>query len=1837
MKNKRFFSVIRIITMSILMCLLFVACTNTGETGDQSNDDEVTTESIRIDTFSIPETVYAGQIPFRDIYLVVTKSDGTEERVPLSEEYIAVSSRNKLSQIGTHQLEVVYENCTTSFQIVLVDPSVVTYLLVVEGGVPVSVNGKAVSVEPPVNGVYTNRYTGGTVVEIAWTAEKDRVFATWEADGASVDNQSVTTVYMTSDHVYRAKSYKIIYTVNFTTFKENFDIPAKEVERLYLSAADMDVSSAYYDVVPAPTMDGYVFAGWTLDEITLDQSLSGSGNFPLVNFVTVSEETGEELPYLTINKNLSFYAVWTPTKMEFTTFTPSISGYTQKTGYQLVEYNGNLTDLVIPSIHDGMEVLAISNKTFLGENASYIETITIPSTVLEIEEGTFMNCSSLRSIYVGQDSPIFSSENEVLYKDERTNLVAYPANKVARIYEMESTVSSVSPYAFYNAVVGEIKVSPEVTSIGDHAFDSVHIDTIDFSELAVIKLDSLKSYIGEGIFNDNLSYVLLSPSDQDKADYARLKCFRDFSERFTDGGNVHRIGTNVYGEYTILFRLISGGNLAPYFVNTGSTAEIIGASRNMSEIFIPNELLYGSTNYTVSSIGYYAFKDCKKLSLVDLPDELERVSDKAFDDTPWAKGLANASIIDNQTLYKYIGNERNYNLPADIRKIAESAFRNNKTIEFLNISSNVNLETVSAMAFYGCEKLNSFSDDHNDGNLIVKPFLKTIGAYAFAGTGIEKIVSFEGSALSSIKEFAFNDCKYLNSASFTSKDLREISSDAFLDTDSLLYFDMAEDNDFFSVWDGVLYEITGQTTASLFAYPAGKMTAVFDPSVFTKKFVPINGDTFSVLGQEYDIVSQNDSTVVGNYTSVDTDGVEVTNTFTLSVSGGRAYYNVRVRSIGENALYHSNIGALRIEADLISIPKIKVPGLTYVQFDAISALTYNGLFRTDDEISYEPLFVCFPNNDKGSVVGFFNSNEALCDEKYVGTEPVVFFDHENKLYYIRNDAVTLARTTRSESVLNIPETVTDGINDYTQKSVAPFAFGGWYLTEIFFEKGITSVQSSALDLTHRVSKVYFTETDESKIPMVYKNSLGDDFDNGLLVFIPKTTSEYYIDKWNSGSENIISSFEYTVASETRRASSYLIEYYWDGQTRVPEPFAILTFKDDNGDVVTVGDPIYGIVTATEIQNFYDDDSVQKEGYVVGGWSNDKREEVVLGSLYEIPYNQILTCGWEPRVYTIYLDVYSEYDLSFDARPVSDGRYVVEVEYHSSYDWNVLGFDKNYYYLNGWKYNSSVGTKTIPAKGVWSLALDSEADQQKVIVFVPDFRDRVYTLEYKCEGELSNLKKSVGYNRSYDLDIPEKVGYAFDGWYYTFPNGETVMLTNDQGKSKQNWSFTNEQNDTYGIYPKWKARVLPVALYLDSAKTRLYQNVTVEYDSEDFEFTPHLSDEEEVRFSGWSDADGVIYTDTDGKSIKKWDKWAANVDVYELFAVWPIEVSNLTELTAALNSSMNASVLLTDDITLNNVCFGDIDRPYGGVFNGNGHTVTFSYNDNTTHYTGLFIRNEGIIKNLNFTVDSYARNLPKTPSSAYYLGTLCAVNNGIISNVNVVINDYYVKVDSQYFCFYDISDAFHIGIVCGENNGKISGQCEYNYDKDVVYYKNDTNTAVDYYKASSWKQHYSEFYVFDENTSSFMPYSVPFDDSIRYYTVTDNDYVDSTTQAFNDHANGLWNTRYEKYYYFDEVEEKYINVNPGFPIAFNYRESYYIIDYDEYLDRTEQARRNYEEGRWERTYDHFYRVIDGQYVCMTECFESENTYYVVVEDIFKGQTLFYVGSGTNTMNFVIKEK
>lgn len=167
----------------------------------------------------------------------------------------------------------------------------------------------------------------------------------------------------------------------------------------------------------------------------------------------------------------------------------------------IVEYTGDLSDLIIPTKVYDYDVTAIGASAFSGNdtlksvtipstihtigdnafiNCTALENIVIPQTVTTLGKSVFLNCSSLKSAQVEADIDILpqgtfqncTSLETVVLSDSITtvkNLTFYNCESLSDVAFIEN-ITSIGQSAFYNIGAQEIVLSENLQSIGRYTF-----------------------------------------------------------------------------------------------------------------------------------------------------------------------------------------------------------------------------------------------------------------------------------------------------------------------------------------------------------------------------------------------------------------------------------------------------------------------------------------------------------------------------------------------------------------------------------------------------------------------------------------------------------------------------------------------------------------------------------------------------------------------------------------------------------------------------------------------------------------------------------------------------------------------------------------------------------------------------------------------------------------------------------------------------------------------------------------------------------------------------------------------------------------------------------------------------------------------------------------------------------------------------------------------------------------------------------------------------------------------------------------------------------------------
>ncbi len=140
-------------------------------------------------------------------------------------------------------------------------------------------------------------------------------------------------------------------------------------------------------------------------------------------------------------------------------------------GVSAFDTNSNLRYV---TLNEGLETVGDNAFDFCPQ----LQSINIPSTVTHIGNQVFANDENLRSITVAEGNKNYYSDGKVLYNDDRTVLIKYPAANTDESYTVAYTVTKIDSYSF--AMVKNLKtlnLPASLTEISADAFSDYTAET----------------------------------------------------------------------------------------------------------------------------------------------------------------------------------------------------------------------------------------------------------------------------------------------------------------------------------------------------------------------------------------------------------------------------------------------------------------------------------------------------------------------------------------------------------------------------------------------------------------------------------------------------------------------------------------------------------------------------------------------------------------------------------------------------------------------------------------------------------------------------------------------------------------------------------------------------------------------------------------------------------------------------------------------------------------------------------------------------------------------------------------------------------------------------------------------------------------------------------------------------------------------------------------------------------------------------------------------------------------------------------------------------------------
>ena len=340
----------------------------------------------------------------------------------------------------------------------------------------------------------------------------------------------------------------------------------------------------------------------------------------------------------------------------------------------------SIANYAFHSCADITSVTIPSTVTTIGMQAFYkctsLTTVSIPSSVTEISfDDAFEGCVSLTAINVAEGNANYASIDGVLFNNDKTELLYYPASKTGSTYSIPGTVTTINSSAFENcgnltsitipnsvktiyhsafrncSNLTSITIPESVFTLGNYAF----YGCVSLTEINVASGNRNYSSEDGVLFNSSNTKLMCYPASKASTAYTVPESVTSIDEAaFYGCSNLKSVvipnaetslGDGVFQNSTSLESATLPNSI------TYIPAVTFGGCTNLTSIEIPSTVTFiGSSAFSecglttleipssVTEISSFAFQDCKALTTVLIPISVSDIGMNAF------KGCSNASF-----------------------------------------------------------------------------------------------------------------------------------------------------------------------------------------------------------------------------------------------------------------------------------------------------------------------------------------------------------------------------------------------------------------------------------------------------------------------------------------------------------------------------------------------------------------------------------------------------------------------------------------------------------------------------------------------------------------------------------------------------------------------------------------------------------------------------------------------------------------------------------------------------------------------------------------------------------------------------------------------------------------------------------------------------------------------------------------------------------------------------------------------------------------------------------------------------------------------------------------
>ncbi|MEQ6357131.1 leucine-rich repeat protein [Lysinibacillus sp. M3] len=319
----------------------------------------------------------------------------------------------------------------------------------------------------------------------------------------------------------------------------------------------------------------------------------------------------------------------------------------------IIGYQGDKSDIVIPSEINGKPVIEIGDEAFSGKQ---LTNVTIPSSVKMIGKFAFSN-NQLTSI-------------EIPSSMTTIGIYAFSSNQLTSI-EIPSSMATIATGAFSYNRLTSVEIPSSVTTIGGHAFIN--------NRLTSVEIPSSVTTIGGYAFYQNRLISIEIPSSVTTIETSAF--FQNQLTSIEIPSSVTTIGSHAFSQNQLTSIKIPSSvttiEMGAFSNNQLTSIEIpSGMTTIESDVFSGNRLTSVEIPPSVTTIGSYAFSH-NRLTSIEIPSSVTTIGSYAF----YQNQLTSIEIPSSVTTIEMSAFSNNHltsiEIPPGVTTIGERAFSSN--------------------------------------------------------------------------------------------------------------------------------------------------------------------------------------------------------------------------------------------------------------------------------------------------------------------------------------------------------------------------------------------------------------------------------------------------------------------------------------------------------------------------------------------------------------------------------------------------------------------------------------------------------------------------------------------------------------------------------------------------------------------------------------------------------------------------------------------------------------------------------------------------------------------------------------------------------------------------------------------------------------------------------------------------------------------------------------------------------------------------------------------------------------------------------------------------------